>query len=141
MKQILSILFFCVSLTVAQKELTSYERDYPSYPEEFPVTVQPLWKTTLQQGNCNSSTLVGEQVLVHIDKGTFYASSLLTGEILWKVDNVCTDNYQLPRVLYGDGIVYIFDIGNDGVVRAFIEKTGEELWTYSIEDTKYRSVY
>jgi hypothetical protein len=142
MKHIFATLVFCFSFVLAQKELTSYEREYPYFIEEFPAIIQPFWSLNAENDVCDSREVIGGETLFYMVDGTFRVVSLKTGQTLWSIDEVCNDDDGKPAAyFYGDGLIYIFDILNDHTLHAYQEKIGLEVWTYSFEEGKFISLF
>ena len=71
MKHIFATLVFCFSFVLAQKELTSYEREYPYFIEEFPAIIQPFWSLNAENDVCDSREVIGGETLFYMVDGTF----------------------------------------------------------------------
>jgi hypothetical protein len=84
MKYILVAVVFCVSFVIAQKDLTSYQRDerYVTI-EEFPLAAKPIWLLNVNIDNCHSGAVIGSNAVFFVEGNKLKSINVKTGEILW----------------------------------------------------------
>lgn len=94
-----------------------------------------VWTVKVKGGVEGGATTAGDHLFFGGNDGSFYATSLSKGTILWTFP---TRSESLSAPLIHNGVVY-FLAGNN-VVYALSAETGKQVWLYSRQDSQNLSI-
>jgi outer membrane protein assembly factor BamB len=133
MKSILLALVFCFSFVIAQKQLTSYQREYPFTTEEFPLFVEPFWHIQNVHQDCYGSFILAGRTLLFSENGFLKALDVKTGKSIWELGG-----FECPDIIDGEGLLYVMKSDSLYALRA---TTGQEEWSRNFEGYKGISTF